>query len=48
MLRIRAMEQLRALFTLISKRDQIGDQTVVGNTLRKKVIETMIYMMRTY
>lgn len=48
MLRIRAIEQLRALFTFLSKRGQIKDKAVLGQVLRKKVIETMLYMMRTF
>ena len=47
MLRIRAMEQLRALFTVLSKRGPINQQACLGEILRKKIIETMLYMMRT-
>lgn len=48
MLRIRAMEQLRALFTVLSKRGPINQQACLGEMLRKKLIETMLYMMRTF
>lgn len=47
-LRIRAMEQLRALFTVLSKRGSLREQACLGETLRKKIIETMLYMMRMY
>lgn len=48
MLRIRAVEQLRAIFTLLSKRGPIRESSLLGPILRKKVIESMLYMMRTY
>jgi len=48
MLRIRAMENLRALFTVLSKRGPIREATILTDAMRKKVIETMIFMMRTY
>ena len=47
-LRIRAMEQLRALFTVLIKRGPIREQGCLSESLRKKIIETMLYMMRTY
>ena len=47
-LRIRAIEQLRALFTVLQKRGPLRESNVLGSTLRKKVIETMLYMMRTF
>lgn len=47
-LRIRAMEQLRALFTVLIKRGSIREQNCLSESLRKKIIETMLYMMRTY
>jgi len=48
MLRIRAVEQLRAIFTVLSKRGPIRESSVLGVNMRKKVIETMLYMMRTF
>lgn len=48
MLRIRAMEHLRALFTVLSKRGPIREATILTDAMRKKVIETMLFMMRTY
>ena len=48
MLRIRAMEQLRVLIHLLSKQNQHTIKQQLGETLRKKIIETMLYMMRTY
>ena len=48
MLRIRAMENLRNLIHLLSKQSQQCVKMYLGDTLRKKIIETMLYMMRTY
>ena len=48
MLRIRAMEQLRSLFQVLAKRGAIRESNVLSAVLRKKVIETMLYMMRTF
>ena len=54
-LRIRAIEHLRAILTVLSKRGYMkpaaGDNSgpaVLGDALRKKIIETMLYMMRTF
>lgn len=48
MLRIRAIEQIRTIFTVLSKRGPMQMRAALNDTLRKKMIETMIYMMRTY
>ena len=49
MLRIRAVEHLRAILTVLSKRPgSMRDSKVLGDALRKKIIETMLYMMRTF
>lgn len=48
MLRIRAIEQLRAIFTLLQKRGTDVMREVMSDAMRKKVIETMFYMMRNY
>ena len=48
MLRIRAIEQLRSLFTLMSKKGPIRESNVLSAVMRKRVIETMLYMMRTF
>ena len=42
------MEHLKVLFTVIAKRGPIREQGILGQTMRKKIIETMLYMMRTY
>ena len=47
-LRIRAMEHLRVMFTTLSKRGPLNEQTCLNDTMRKKLIETLLYMMRTY
>jgi hypothetical protein len=48
MLRIRAMEHLRCLFTTLSKRGHMREQTCLNDTMRKKLVETLLHMMRTY
>ena len=48
MLRIRAMEQLRTVFTVLSKRGPMQMRAALNDTLRKKMIETMLYMIRTF
>ena len=48
MLRIRAIEQLRTIFTVLSKRGPMQMRAALNDTLRKKMIETMLYMMRTF
>ena len=48
MLRIRAIEHLRALLTLLSKKGSMRNSMYLGDALRKKIIETMLYMMRTF
>ena len=52
-LRIRAIEHLKAILTVLSKRGGMkpgsnGAPAVLGDALRKKIIETMLYMMRTF
>lgn len=47
-LRIRAIEQIRILVTVLSKRGSIREATCLNNILRKKIIETMLYMTRTF
>ena len=48
MLRIRAMEQLRTIFTVLAKNRHIKRPDVLNPVIRKKIIETMLYMMRTF
>ena len=48
MLRIRAMEQLRALVNVLAKRGPLREQSFCNNILRKKIIETVLYMTRTF
>ena len=48
MLRIRAIEHLRAILTVLSKRGSMRGSNVLGDSLRKKIIETMLFMMRTF
>lgn len=48
MLRIRAIEHLRALLTILSKQGSMRNSKYLGDALRKKIIETMLYMMRTF
>lgn len=48
MLRIRAMEQLRALVNVVARRGPIREQSCLNEMLRKKIIETMLYMTRTF
>lgn len=48
MLRIRAMEQLRALVNCLARRGPIREQGCLNDILRKKIIETMLYMTRTF
>lgn len=48
MLRIRAMEQLRALVNVVARRAPLREQTCLNDTLRKKIIETIFYMTRTF
>lgn len=48
MLRIRAIEHLRAILTVLSKRGSMRESNVLGDSLRKKIIETMLFMMRTF
>ena len=48
MLRIRAIEQLRTIFTVLSKRGPMQMRAALNDTLRKKMIETMLYMIRTF
>lgn len=48
MRRIRAMEQLRALIQVLFRRGQGAKQQHLNQVLRKKIIETMLYMTRTF
>ncbi len=48
MLRIRAIEQLRALCSVLSKKGPLVETRILGDSLRKKIIETLLYMMRTF
>ena len=48
MLRIRAIEQLRAILTVLSKNGVVNMSDLLGDALRKKIIETMLFMMRTF
>ena len=48
MLRIRAIEQLRAILTVVQKRGSMRESDVLSDALRKKIIETMLFMMRTF
>lgn len=46
--RIRAIEQLKVLFKALGARGSIKDSEVLGEILRRKVIETMLYMIKTF
>lgn len=46
--RIRAIEQLRTLFAALSKRGSIKDSPLLSELLRRKVIETMLFMIKTF
>ena len=46
--RIRAIEQLKTLFTALGKRGSIKDSPILGEILRRKVIETMLFMIKTF
>ena len=46
--RIRAIEQLKVLFKALSTKGSLKDSEVIGEILRRKVIETMLYMIKTY
>mgnify|MGYP006889515119 CR=1 FL=1 len=48
MLRIRAIEQMRTLFAVLSKQGYVKDPTRLSVALRKKVIETMLFMLRAF
>mmetsp|Transcript_9815 Transcript_9815/g.12152 ORF Transcript_9815/g.12152 Transcript_9815/m.12152 type:complete len:301 (-) Transcript_9815:285-1187(-) len=48
MLRIRAMEQLRAMVSVLARRGPIREQPCLNDILRKKIIETMLFMTRTF
>ena len=48
MLRIRAIEQLRTLCQVLTKRGPLLESRIMNNTLRKKILETLLYMIRTY
>ena len=48
MLRIRALEQLRALINVLARQGPIREQACLSEVLRKKIIETMLYMTRTF
>ena len=42
------MEQLRVLINVIARRGPIREQACLNEILRKKIIESMLYMTRTY
>ena len=48
MLRIRAIEQLHKIFQVLDKRGPMQMRAALNDTLRKKMIETMLYMIRTF
>ena len=48
MLRIRALEQLRALINVVARRGPLKEQACLNDILRKKIIETILYMTRTF
>ena len=50
MRRVRAMELLKTLFVALSKNYNLKDteEKVLSEFLRRKVIDTMLYMIRTY
>ena len=48
MLRIRAIERLRALLTILFKKGSMRNSMYLGDALRKKIVETMLFMMRTF
>ena len=46
--RIRAMELLKTLFVALTKSFDVKDTKILSTILRKKVIDTMLYMIKTY
>jgi len=50
--RLRTMELLKNIFTLISKHDEINEVKKMKeqnyNLMKKRIIETMLYMIKTY
>ena len=45
---MRAIEQLKTLLSVLGKRGSIKESPILGEILRRKIIETMLYMIRTY
>lgn len=46
--RIRAMELLKTLFVALTKSFDVKDQKILSSVLKKKVIDTMLYMIKKY
>ena len=46
--RVRAMELLKTLFIALAKNFNLKDDKVLSEFLRRKVIDTMFHMIRTY
>jgi hypothetical protein len=46
--RVRAIEQLRTLFVALAKRGSLKDSPLLSELLRRKVIETMLFMIKTF
>lgn len=46
--RVRAIEQLRTLFVALGKRGSLKESPLLSELLRRKVIETMLFMIKTF
>jgi metal-sulfur cluster biosynthetic enzyme len=46
--RIRAMELMKTLLAVLSKIADVKNDKILSNLLRKKVIDTMLHVLRTY
>jgi hypothetical protein len=46
--RVRAIEQLRTLFVALGRQGSIKDSPLLSELMRRKVIETMLYMIKTF
>jgi hypothetical protein len=46
--RIRAIELLKTLFVALTKSFDVKDTKILSSILKKKVIDTMLYMIKKY
>lgn len=46
--RIRTMELLKTLMTALAKNFDVKDTEVLSETVRRRLLETMLWMIRTY